>query len=162
MSRCPFSTSPWMLTPRQLKLCPALLKVTLHGPPPLVAHLCTGTASAAPLTSLTFVYHVVLTTSGMPSLPLPLPPGHSSSLDISSSPLTPFPAPTFTLQPLLLTCLLDQPRSRSWAGVSSCKKVTIFEYLICMISHTSVCTHTGTHKPQSCLLGCVRCWDHFL
>ena len=153
-----------MLAPRQLNLCPTLLGVALHNHLSLVARLCTGMARAVPLTPLTFIHRVQLTSSECLHYPC-LPPGPSSSLDISSCPLTPFPAPTLTPQLLFWpVCWTHQG-----LGVGQWSLLVKSEHYwvpdMCDSTHkrvyTHVCVHTCTCTP-SCLLCCVRCGDYFL
>lgn len=52
---------------------------------------------------------------------------------------------------LLATCLLDPLRSRSWAFHTYTHSI-----------HTNTHTHVQcTHASHSCLIRCVRHWDHF-
>lgn len=63
-----FSISPWTSAPRQLKLSSTAQGPSLQ-PSSQVAHICTRTARAPPLTSFTFTFHMWLTTSRIPVNP---------------------------------------------------------------------------------------------
>lgn len=147
-----------MLVPKQLKLCPTLLRVALHNALSLVACLCTIMAWAAPLTHLTLVHHVELTSSECLHYPCLCLPGHFQW------PINSFPCTHSHPSAPVLTCLLDPPRSGSWAVVSSSKKWALLSIWYVWF-HTRVHIHTCVHTCMctlSCLLCCVRCWDYFL